>query len=169
MWFLILVIAVCLVVIIAWIAILIKLWRKGGIRRVISTAIAAGVIFLVYSAIYPHESFYKEEFERVTRLPFPASGKFLFKEATYPDFHGDYTSCALLEVSEKDYEALKSKMRPQQSSLGVISSQCLHHLFQSFSNLEVASETYTDDPNGEYNYWALVASRPAVIIHYVTW
>lgn len=169
MWFLLLVVAVGLIGIAASFASLVKLWRKGRVGKIVSIAISGGIIFFIYSDIYPPESFYKGEFEKVTGLPFPVSGRFLFKEATYPDFHGDYTSCALIDVSEKDYQDLKSKMKPRQSSLGGMGSQCMQHLAQSFGSRAVAFEASADDPRGEYIYWALVAGRREVIVHYVTW
>jgi len=169
MWFLTLVVAVGLIGIAAAIALLVKLWRNGRIGKVASIALASSVAFLIYSAMVPSDSFYKKEFEKVTQLPFPASGRVLFKNATYPDLHGDYTSCALIEVSAADYEQLRAKMPPRHSTLGTMGSRCMQRLTASFAGRGAALESSVDDSRGDYMYWALVANRPEVIIHHVTW
>lgn len=39
-------------------------------------------------------------------VKFPASGKIVRKYASLLDFHGDYESCALIEVSPEDFQVL---------------------------------------------------------------
>ncbi len=65
--------------------------------------------FFIYTAVYPLDSFYQEDFERYTGLTFPPSGKIVAKDATYPDQHGKYDSEALVEFSETDYNSLLLK------------------------------------------------------------
>ena len=71
-------------------------------------AIAALLILVwqIWRALYPSVAFYRSEFEEASGVNFPESGSFIFKEATFPDFHGDYVSCALFTVSPTDFEAL---------------------------------------------------------------
>ncbi len=84
------------------------IWRLGVIGKISIILLGGAFIFLVYVAVFPFDDFYKEEFVNVTVTPFPASGKIVKKYATYPDFHGDYMSCALIQVSESDYQHLKT-------------------------------------------------------------
>lgn len=106
----IILIGVVLIVLIAVAAIIffaVWLWKKNNIWKFL---ISFGVIAFginVYQAIYPNDSFYEREFTRVSSLKFPESGKILNKYASYPDLHGDYTACALIEISPIEYEALR--------------------------------------------------------------
>lgn len=86
------------------------LWRKGRIGRLAVIALLSYISINSYLAFYPSDSFYKSEFERITNIEFPRSGVFIEKQSSYPDIHGDYSSCALFTVSPKDYEYIKSKI-----------------------------------------------------------
>jgi hypothetical protein len=64
----------------------------------------------VYTAIYPTDSFYLAEFKKVTLREAPESAKVIMKDATYPDFHGEYHSEALIRVSKNDYSLLLNEL-----------------------------------------------------------
>jgi len=169
MWFLLLVGAIGLLGIVAVLAIFLRIWRTGRIGKIATAVVAAGALYEIYTAVYPPESFYKGEFEKVTGLAFPNSGSFLFKEASYPDIHGDYDSCAMIEVSAKDYEDLRSKIKARTPPSGPMGSECSAHLFRKFGDKPVLVESFTEQTGGEYSYWALVAGHPEVIVLYSSW
>lgn len=152
--------------------------RKENILRFLSVALfaitnisAAAALFEVYTAIYPLESFYKEEFKKVTGLDFPASGRFLFKDASYPSWQGDYESCAIIEVSREDYVMLRSKMQKQQHTQNPIASECSDNLSKMLGNVTFVGEHFGGNAirHDKYMYWALIAERPQAIIHYSIW
>jgi energy-coupling factor transporter transmembrane protein EcfT len=60
-------------------------------------------VYSVYTAIYPTDSFYLEEFKEVTLRKAPKTAKVISKTASYPDFHGDYCSASLIKLSKNDY------------------------------------------------------------------
>ncbi|RPD45391.1 hypothetical protein DNI29_18590 [Hymenobacter sediminis] len=62
--------------------------------------------YFVYTAFYPTDDFYEQEYVRVTSLPVPASVRVVAKDASYPDQHGDYAACARFEVSSEEYESV---------------------------------------------------------------
>jgi hypothetical protein len=62
--------------------------------------------YLVYTAIYPTDSFYFSEFKKVTLIEAPKSATIISKYASYPDFHGDYCSTSLMTLSSEDYLGL---------------------------------------------------------------
>lgn len=154
-------------VLVAFLALEIWLWRRGAAGKLICIALLTGLMFGVCTAIHPSESFYKAKFAEVTGHDFPASGRFKFKETSTFDIHGDHTSCAVIEVSEKDYEAFQSK-------IGVLSAyraedECMYHLWETLGGAEFLAESSECDPERECRYWALVAGRPEVVIHYASW
>ncbi|MFY0608621.1 MAG: hypothetical protein JXR10_18025 [Cyclobacteriaceae bacterium] len=96
------------------ISLLIRKWltKKGHpkIGNIVTVAVVAGTLYLVYIAIFPPTSFYEDEFEQNTGLELPNSAKFLAKNASYPDLHGDYWSAAIVELSNEDYDQLRTQL-----------------------------------------------------------
>lgn len=82
--------------------------KKVNIAYIFIILLAA--IFYTYDGACPRESFYEEEFKYVTLRKIPESAEFISKEASYPDFHGDYCSSALVQFSEKDYQKLLNEL-----------------------------------------------------------
>jgi hypothetical protein len=82
--------------------------RKFGRRAALicTSIIPLFCIYEIHTAIWPGDDFYKSEFKNIVNIDFPNSGKFIRKDASYPDIHGDYCLCALIEFSEKDYQNL---------------------------------------------------------------
>lgn len=81
-----------------------KGYKKVGLTILVTTTI--WTIYSSYTAIYPTDSFYKDEFEDNTGLDFPKSGDILTKEASYPDLHGDYSATALFKTDKNDYNLI---------------------------------------------------------------
>ncbi|MCF1749625.1 hypothetical protein [Mariniradius sediminis] len=83
--------------------------RSKGLRHIGPTLAIGYTVFLLYSvytAIYPTDDYFFNEFELVTLRETPLSAVVVRKEASYPDFHGDYCSAALLLLTEEDYRNL---------------------------------------------------------------
>ena len=147
------------------------LWRKGIIGRSILAVLVVMLAGYIYVDIYLPESFYKTEFERVVGIPFPAGGQVVFKDASYPDFFGDYTSCALIDVSAREYEKLLARAREVELKIDLIHTDCwdalMKHIPGAVFEAEASAEnTHRDD---EFMYWALIKGQNKVAIHYVSW
>lgn len=74
------------------------------------TLIIGTVTFFIYTAFYPRDSFYEDDFTTHTGIKLPSSADILDKAATYPDFNGDYWSAAIIQLDESDYRKLKMKL-----------------------------------------------------------
>jgi hypothetical protein len=81
-----------------------KGYPRAGI--VLLAGMALYSVYCLYRGVYPEEEFYLEEFERITYQSPPTSAKIIRKEASYPDFHGDYCSAALITLSHADFDKL---------------------------------------------------------------
>ncbi|MBX3165689.1 MAG: hypothetical protein KF900_14525 [Bacteroidetes bacterium] len=68
-------------------------------------------LFQTYTAFYPTDSFYKDEFENNTGLKFPKSGDIIAKDASYPDTHGDYSATVLFKVNQEDFDLLLTSIQ----------------------------------------------------------
>lgn len=80
---------------------------KKGYKKAAIVIISVVILFIGYSiftAIYPNDGFYKDEFLYGLKIPFPSSGKILSKDASYPDTHGKYCSCFVGELNKADYK-----------------------------------------------------------------
>jgi len=71
-------------------------------------------IYEIYTAIYPTDSFYLDEFKEVTLRDAPKTAKVIKKTASYPDFHGDYSSSSLIKLSRQDYKNLLNELSNDQ-------------------------------------------------------
>ncbi|TKC06599.1 hypothetical protein FA048_15445 [Pedobacter polaris] len=60
-------------------------------------------IHTLYSATYPADEFFYQEFKVVTLKEAPKSAIIVRKSASYPDFQGDYISVSMIKLSQSDY------------------------------------------------------------------
>ena len=77
--------------------------------------IALGVLYLIYTSFYPTDSFYKEDFEFITKIELPKSANIITKDANYPDIHGKYSSVAVVKLSINDYNVLLDRIKKDSS------------------------------------------------------
>lgn len=146
------------------------LWQKGTPGRTILALTVAGLCWQVYDAIYPSGSFYTAEFVRLTGLSFPASGKIRFSGASYPDFFGDYTSCALFTVSEADYRELKHAIAEKQKhDHQNRNSDCLTRLEQYYGKpITFDAQTFVNKED-VYWKWGLLNDGKSVMYYFNSW
>ena len=85
-----------------------KGYRNVGLTLVIAFTVYLG--YSAYTAIYPTDSFYLSELKEVTLRDAPKSAAVINKDASYPDFHGDYCSASLITISNDDYSLLLSEL-----------------------------------------------------------
>lgn len=67
--------------------------------------------YFTYDACFPDNSFYKDEFSKVTLREIPGSAVFIEKSADIPDFHGDYCSSSQIQLSPEDYAKLLNELK----------------------------------------------------------
>jgi hypothetical protein len=81
-----------------------KGYKKIGL--VILATVAIWTVYSSYTAFYPTDGFYEDEFEYNTGLDFPTSGDILTKDASYQDLHGDYSATAFFKTDSKDFKQI---------------------------------------------------------------
>ena len=86
--------------------------RKGykKVAQLFLIVTAGYLIYSFYTAFYPNESFYRDEFERNTNLRLPKDAEFISKDATFPDQHGKYISYALVHIDTASYDKLLNEV-----------------------------------------------------------
>lgn len=88
-----------------------RLLRKNHHRlATVTTGIAMAFLLfcgcVTYTFIYPPDSVFEDYFVKITGTPFPASGEIVESAESGLDPHGDYTSCAMVEVNAEEYSQL---------------------------------------------------------------
>ena len=87
---------------------------KTSIKRIrwgIISVVILISIYQTYDAFYPSDAFYFDEFKKVTLTKAPKSAHVIRKSSTYPDLHGDYGSCSLIQLSKNDYKTLLASLK----------------------------------------------------------
>lgn len=88
------------------------LYRKfpNKLYKYVAFAPTLLLIYSIWTAIYPSEDFYEDDFKEVTQIEFPKNSKFIYRDATFPDHFGDYTSVFLFETTKEETEKLKVQL-----------------------------------------------------------
>ena len=125
-------------------AFLINRWLKQkGIKYVGTVLIIIAPLWTayeIYTAIYPPDNFYFEEYEEVTLREIPASAKIKKKVASYPDFHGDYCSASLIILSKKDYSVLLKELKNDErlsQEENIIGSNEMDYVMSNFKREQI--------------------------------
>ena len=144
---------------------------KGGIAgKVIISSLGIFVVYQVYRAFFPSDDFYRYDFKKVTGLAFPASGKILHKYASFPDLHGDYDSCALIQVSTLDYEKLKENFQPTNDTESAdYTGGCDGASNWGPIDLDDRYFQSMKKSGGEIKTWGLLKGKNVVYIEYTSW
>jgi len=74
------------------------LWSRARYSKVAVTVLLVFLGCVGYQAIYPPDSYYRVEFERIARVPLPSGGKTLLSNTTN-SVYSSYRSCAVIAVS----------------------------------------------------------------------
>jgi energy-coupling factor transporter transmembrane protein EcfT len=149
-----------------------KLARKW-LRRSIAIAVASIIplfcIYEAYIAIYPGDSFYKGEFELITGMECPRSAKVIEKDASYPDFGGDYISCALIEFSTEDYNKIIETVRGNHlfSEGYPIGSTQFRRVTGGRVLAKLLYEASYNDGNGGYRYVGFFDDGKTIVVHFI--
>ena len=143
--------------------ILYRLWRRGGIRRYVSVGIGIFLIYSAITAVWPPDSFYIDEFEYRSGLTLPSSASVIDKDSSYPDFHGDYFSKAVIQLDAKDFDTLKAKLAVDNSKKCFTSDMAKRNLAANIvpiGCLEISKEI--DD---QFN-WVLFSDRKTIYFEF---
>lgn len=102
-----LILAVLLIlVLVAMTFVLHKLWKWHVVGKAIVLSFSAFTFFHIWTAIWPTDSWYLEDFETRTSIQLSENVKVLYKRATFPDFQGDYFSTAILAFTDAEFSSI---------------------------------------------------------------
>ena len=126
-------------------------YKRTGLLIVIVLILLTA--YEAYTAIYPTDDFYFDEFKKITFLEIPASAKVIEKTASYPDFHGDYVSCALIKLSSQDFKELLNTLRKDKNMIKnfeTIDSEELRKIIETNKVNDIKESFSRNFPNKDY-------------------
>ncbi len=127
--------------------------------------------YSIYTAIYPLDSFYKQDFKEVTGVEFPDNGEIIFKTAGYPDQFGDYGSVSIVKVDRKFYEELPSQLEIK----GLTETSESHgsvefdEAISKIKNKKIEKEFSFEQDGGVYYYVAFLSDKESTIVNRQSW
>ncbi len=129
------------------------------------------ITYLIYSALYPNEDFYRTDFTEVTGIELPEHAEFKYKSATYPDHFGDYTSISIINVGRDLYNNLPKTLTEKGLKEN---GQKLHttefaKALKHTDNLEIDSEFSMEDDGGVYYYVGFLTDNETLIVKRLSW
>ena len=146
--------------------------KKNVDKKYRIIAIIPSLIFgyIIFSAIYPSEEFYEDDFEEVTTLKFPENGVIKYKSASYPDQFGDYTSCFIVEFEKEYLEKLKRVIIEKGfiKKNGKIGCDELTYIENQIKNKKYDSE-FSKEVDGKMYSVGFLNDNKSVVIERTSW
>lgn len=128
------------------------------------------IFYSAFTAFYPEDSFYIEEYKTVIGIAAPASAKIVRKSASYPDFHGNYCSASLMELSVSDYNRLYKKIAHDKSfyAADLIYSDTLKDILdkKQIKNMIMIKQHKMNNV-GQNSYIGFLNDRKSILIYFV--
>ncbi|MBD0254764.1 MAG: hypothetical protein ICV83_03510 [Cytophagales bacterium] len=148
--------------------------RQGYNKRLRLLALVPVLVagYFVYTAFYPTEEFYREDFREVTGMEFPASGIIAYQSATYPDHFGDYTSVAVVKVDKAFYRRLLGRLPaqgftpPGPEDPGLLASDGIK---DALAGRAIAREYRVEKPRGWVGYVGFLSDQETLVVQRASW
>lgn len=127
--------------------------------------------YLIYSAVYPSEDFYRTDFTEGTGIELPEQVEFKYKSATYPDHFGDYTSISIIKVGREFYNNLpvilteKGFIENGQNTHSIVFNKVLEHT----DCLEVERGFSRQEDGDVYYYVSFLTDNETIIVKRLSW
>ncbi|WP_129876723.1 hypothetical protein [Mucilaginibacter terrigena] len=138
---------------------------------ILLTTILIFLSYEIYTAIYPTDSFYFDEFKKVTSLDIPKSAEVIDKTVSYPDFHGDYTSCSIIKLSKADYTMLLDTLDHNKSMLKnpeIVGSKELGEVMIARKASDIKRSFSRDIPDKDYDtYIGFFKDGEHILVYFV--
>ena len=110
------------------------------------------------------------DFERAAEFPMPAGARVLKGETRTWDAQGDHDACAVVEISQVDYDRIRSAVL-KNPSVGERPSliACSQDMYAEFSRYAVDVRQHASKEGGLVRELMLVKSQPIVLLQVSSW
>jgi len=146
--------------------------RLKGILISLLSILQLCIFYSIYTAFYPNESFYFEEYKNVVGKLAPKSAEIIDKSASYPDFQGSYHSVSLIRLSETDYRNLYKEIDQSKDfeQADLIHTETLNEILDSNKNIkEIIWKGRKNQNEGmQHHFIGFLNNQKDIIIYYVS-
>jgi hypothetical protein len=148
--------------------------RKGFDKRLRLLALIPFLIvgYFIYTAFYPTEEFYKEDFEQVTGAKFPENAVIEYKWASYPDHFGDYSSVSLVKADEAFYTRLLQVLpqqgftKPGEKDIGLME---YNRIKNQIEDRKIEQQFSVSKRGGLVYYVGFLSDKETMIVQRTSW
>jgi len=150
----------------------IKLLYKKGYKKSATTVVISVLLlifFEIYIAIYPTDSFYKENFEADLSTHFPNNATIISKDATYPDIHGRYLACCAIELEQKDFIDLKTRFAPNFKIDSVVNLDPYNKIMEKYKKNDVLFVHYDTTKKSTVSYLLFLKDNKTIVFYHSLW
>jgi hypothetical protein len=151
-----------------------KWLKKKGYKWIGLLIIAISIstlVYGIYTAVYPTDSFYFDDFKKVTSLEIPKSAEVIDKTASYPDFHGDYISCSIMKLSKQDYQSLLNalnKDKTMRKNPEISGSDELNKIMKTRNISNIKQAFSREIPDKDYfTYIGFFKDNESILVYFV--
>lgn len=125
----------------------------------------------IYTAIYPLDNFYKQDFKEVTGIDFPDDGEIIYKTAGYPDQFGDYGSVSIIKVDKNFYERLPDQLKEKgltetDERTGSVE---FDKAMNKIKDKRIEKEFSLEVDGRVYYYVALLSDKESIMVYRQSW
>jgi hypothetical protein len=127
--------------------------------------------YFIYTAFFPTDSFYKDDFKEVTGIEFPDNGEIIYKSATYPDQFGDYGSTSIVKVDKEFYERLEGQIKTK----GLADNKeeegpfDLREVSKEIGTKKIEKEFSVTADGGVFYYVGFLSDKETIIVQRQSW
>jgi len=127
--------------------------------------------YFIYYAFYPDDDFYKEDFKEVTTMEFPESGEIIYKDASYPDQFGDYSSSFLVEFDNDDIQKIENNLESKGFAKkgNDMNTDVLDYIENKKGDRKYSTQYVKDTDVGKYYSVGFLNDHKSVIVTRVSW
>jgi hypothetical protein len=130
----------------------------------VSFVVLSLYIFHLYTEIYPADDFYRHEFKDITGLELKDDAIILNKDSSYPLWHNDYCSAAIIELSPFYYSELLKSISENKNfdNTNVIGSEQLDKVTE---NINTKFKKTFSIEGSTYKFIGFLNDDKTIIIH----
>jgi hypothetical protein len=135
------------------------------ITILLAVIIPALMAFYIYRGYYPADEFYLGEYRAITLDTSIANIKVVYGSATYPTFHPDYCSTAILKFEKKKYDSAIAIVRnnPEFKDTMLIGSEAYNDVEKYYEKRPLYLNKFSRKDQSNHYFIGFMESNQALI------
>ena len=142
-----------------------KKWIPKPIALLLAASFPIYAGHYIYRGFYPDDAFYRSEYKAITRDSSISTIKIKYGSATYPTFHPDYCSTAILEFEKSKYDSVirEIKRNLEFKDTVLVGSEAYGDVIKHMKKKPVYLERFSRRDQSNHYFIGLMAGNEALI------